>query len=1724
MLYYNKMKTLFFLKFTQQIKEDKNRLIGIVCLEDILRNYIPLYKLICNSNRYNIYDDYSDCYLYMKFISSIIYYSNVTIDTSVYKLMKNTLRYHCTNPIMYIYIIFCILDRDYINDYEYDILRSLNNIELYTFLVNRLTDSEGDIRYNNNIIYHMMSLCIQLIEVHYISILDMLNKVKILKEQDLNNNNNKFMRTESYSKISDIDIEQYKYTSSDIYKKRSYSVQLDEDNKDPMNMNGLLSHQSMSIDKCTNQSFNMTFIKDNKLLYYLPNIYLGKNTLMIWLNIIIKIISRKKPKDLYIELKTIIRSLRTIKDCIEQIIQEYKMIAFHNDVEMKELNTSINDIMCKLVLECEDVSCVSDMLTILSELSNESFTRKLSSDIFYKINDGNKTKVMTKIVDFLLEECYMIDKPDLKVEIYENVCKFIKGWYQSKKECIMVEKTIDLLIKLIDKFKEISSKVLINLIDFMLQLVEKNMNTFIDFIDKIDRQKKHQLLIELDISILNAILACIEPKNEDLKLLNLSLIKLLCCSLMQSKTIWKMCLEYEEDYGKISSIQDKVFDYEGFVTYYKSNTPLLSVLFERLKQVKDKDKDNNSNTITNTNIIDMSNMSMLDLKSIRKYDPKDDGIKELRSKKNAGAKADRYQDMIFNINKKQILISFWTKDRSDRMLDQLSKDMNKFIEYLGNKRFVLSYNNQYIDNIHKNNGYQYLITLSGSLSLDLCSRKIQIIKKRYKDFSLNQKFTSIKEDVYISNNKKKMNVLELGNNINNSTDNNAEISMRRITRLDRMSINNSSSDKNIKKRDMMDANISTVNAPQLIHKKMSESYEDEPKFEIIFDILGYYFNIDDEISMGYNVGMIYKDWNQPMDCVLLIGKKGCYIKTNYMIKYEREMKILINLVGKDAARSYHLGKWYMDLESMTLPFSEDTLTKNKYRKTIAQSIDKMYEIRYENIQEIHSKHYIGRCPIALEIWTNTRRPYLLVFNKSQIIESWNMIFENWVRVSLYNNTNKMNKINEIKKMVDSGVTDKVIMLVKKYEDENLNGYPTIDLYEDEKLIERIQKKWADGYIDNFNYLMMINICSGRSLRFISSYFIFPHIIKDYSNMITNRDQSMRDLSKPMSIVLRKDVSDLIEKYKQMPEGMGFHHGSLYSNKNILEHYLYRIMPYTQYQFDLNDGRTDSFGRMFKNFDKNFTLCAEHNFFEMIPENYYLEYYLLNSNNLRFYEEEDQVLDNVELPQWAGNNPRYFTLSMRRSLECDYVGSNIGKWIDLIFGIAQIGNKAVERINVYQSGNYLYGPHAIKNTKKSTPLDFVYPFQCGQVAGRIFNDDHPNKIVKTSDMNNNNILHKIIVKENLISIKPVGMFYNEYLKKLSPSFLMSKLTKLNLSDNSNRYIGPIDYIMKKMKMKQPDKNKDKLYIDDVYQLHQGSFIIEGNMLGTIYNNILLCIAQKYAYIAYIHTYDISSYHYDTYNRILWIGNSIGELYGYTIHISYNNHSDKSRLEAGTGVLCRDSKRIDMIDITDSNVNVLREVFMSYMCMQSKHDEKTSESIKKLYHCLFRHSSKSIGNVGDNMYDCRSHVTFIMKDYHMCTESSEVSIIRSSNLSNIIISINTQSIVFIWDIYDKCLLIRMHTPHYLQPLLVNHSDDRYTIDFRKYLNKDIVKIQRPVSINISIVNEDIAVVSEDYISIYSINGVLIASHKRSKGHNNYTCVYIADVDIILYRIHSYTMIIS
>ena len=168
----------------------------------------------------------------------------------------------------------------------------------------------------------------------------------------------------------------------------------------------------------------------------------------------------------------------------------------------------------------------------------------------------------------------------------------------------------------------------------------------------------------------------------------------------------------------------------------------------------------------------------------------------------------------------------------------------------------------------------------------------------------------------------------------------------------------------------------------------------------------------------------------------------------------------------------------------------------------------------------------------------------------------------------------------------------------------------------------------------------------------------------------------------------ESISEKIE-INQLP----YFYGSHYSNPTYVSHYLTRIFPHASISIEIHGDKFDDPNRMFFSMKRTFETAStlKDDIRELIPEFFVLPEMFLNLNNFNLSQDKLDsegkkiIINNVELPPWSNNKNINFLIEMRKNLE--KINLKINKWIDLIFGYLQRGQKAEENNNIFMPNTY-----------------------------------------------------------------------------------------------------------------------------------------------------------------------------------------------------------------------------------------------------------------------------------------------------------------------------------------------------------------------------------------------------------------------------------------------------
>ncbi|CAA0393295.1 unnamed protein product [Arabidopsis thaliana] len=324
--------------------------------------------------------------------------------------------------------------------------------------------------------------------------------------------------------------------------------------------------------------------------------------------------------------------------------------------------------------------------------------------------------------------------------------------------------------------------------------------------------------------------------------------------------------------------------------------------------------------------------------------------------------------------------------------------------------------------------------------------------------------------------------------------------------------------------------------------------------------------------------------------------------------------------------------------------------------------------KLDSVHEILKRDYELR-RVAVEIFSMDGCNDLLVFHKKEREE----VFRNLLAMNLPRNS-----------MLDTTISGSA-------KQESKEGSRLFKL-----MAKSFTKRWQNGEISNFQYLMHLNTLAGRGYSDLTQYPVFPWILADYDgeSLDLSDPNNFRKLDKPMGCQTPEGEEEFRKRYESWddPEVPQFHYGSHYSSAGIVLFYLIRLPPFSAENQKLQGGQFDHADRLFNSIRETWLSAAGRgntsDVKELIPEFFYMPEFLENRFNLDLGEKQsgDKVGD-VILPPWARGSVREFIRKHREALESDYVSENLHHWIDLIFGHKQRGKAAENAVNVFYHYTY-----------------------------------------------------------------------------------------------------------------------------------------------------------------------------------------------------------------------------------------------------------------------------------------------------------------------------------------------------------------------------------------------------------------------------------------------------
>ncbi|KAI3787780.1 hypothetical protein L2E82_00205 [Cichorium intybus] len=526
------------------------------------------------------------------------------------------------------------------------------------------------------------------------------------------------------------------------------------------------------------------------------------------------------------------------------------------------------------------------------------------------------------------------------------------------------------------------------------------------------------------------------------------------------------------------------------------------------------------------------------------------------------------------------------------------------------------------------------------------------------------------------------------------------------------------------------------------------------------------------------------------DGIFLIGELCLYVIENFYIdnsgcicekECEDELSVIDQALGvtKDFScmdsQSKMTSSWGMTVKSHTggRAWAYNGGAWGKEKVTNSGNVPHLWRMwKLNSVHEILKRDYQLR-PVAVEIFSMDGCNDLLVFHKKE-------------REEVYKHLSAVN-------VTRNSMLDTTISAVAKQESAYKN------------MAKVFSKKWQNGEISNFQYLMHLNTIAGRGYSDLTQYPVFPWVLSDYDseNLDLTDERSFRKLDKPMGCQTEEGEEEFKKRYESWddPEIPRFHYGSHYSSAGIVLFYLLRLPPFSTENQKLQGGQFDHADRLFNSVRDTWSSAAGRgntsDVKELIPEFFYMPEFLENRFNLDLGEKQSgEKVGDVVLPAWAKGSAREFIRKHREALESDYVSENLHHWIDLIFGYKQRGKAAEEAVNVFYHYTYEGSVDIDAVTDpamKASILAQINHF--GQTPKQLFPKAHPKKKkdrkLPVNPLKHSNYLVPHEIRKSASSIAQI-VTSNDKILMVGPNNLLKPRTYANyvawgFPDRSLRYI-------------------------------------------------------------------------------------------------------------------------------------------------------------------------------------------------------------------------------------------------------------------------------------------------------------------------------------------------
>ena len=141
--------------------------------------------------------------------------------------------------------------------------------------------------------------------------------------------------------------------------------------------------------------------------------------------------------------------------------------------------------------------------------------------------------------------------------------------------------------------------------------------------------------------------------------------------------------------------------------------------------------------------------------------------------------------------------------------------------------------------------------------------------------------------------------------------------------------------------------------------------------------------------------------------------------------------------------------------------------------------------------------------------------------------------------------------------------------------------------------QKFTEQWLNYSISTYEYVMLLNMFSGRSFHNAAAYPVFPWILTDYQSKYFDPEKlEFRNMEKPIGALNPHTLERAKLRNASVDDERTFLYQTGYSNAMIISHYLVRLEPFSSLHIRLQDGHFDNTNRLFQSISQSFSRLIE----------------------------------------------------------------------------------------------------------------------------------------------------------------------------------------------------------------------------------------------------------------------------------------------------------------------------------------------------------------------------------------------------------------------------------------------------------------------------------------------------------------------------------------------------